>query len=865
MSGFRAPAPCLARRVPRLVRLVAGVALAALLSAGGPAALEREAAAAAPEETPPFADLAPRAAGETARLVVVPAEAALRGGESSLQLVVTGVDAAGGVRDLTLEASYAVDDPALALVQPGGLVTPLADGATRILVRAAGQEAAVAVAVSHTGIDLPLNFANDIIPIFSKSGCNAGGCHGKSGGQNGFAMSLFGFTPELDYKTLVHESRGRRVFPAAPEHSLLLRKATGALPHGGGERFAAGSLEYRLVHRWIRSGMPWGRPDDPALERIEVYPRHRVLERRGRQQLAVTAFFKDGGREDVTRMAQFSVEEPDYLEVTPEGRVASLDVPGQGVVLVRFKGRVAFFRATVPSGVDITSFPRPEARNVIDRHVFARLEALGIPPSRLANDAEFLRRASIDVSGTLPTAAEARSFLEDQSPDKRERLVDDLLERPAYASYFALLWADVLRNRRGEQERAAPLTIRFHRWVYESLVENKPFDRFVRELLCAEGNIADTPAVGWYRFLERPTALVDDAAQVFLGTRMQCARCHHHPFEKWGQEDYWHFANFFSRLARKEESDSRDFTISVERRESRLTDDEPTSASYRKTYSALQVPGGEAIVETPDGDPREVLADWMTSPENPLFARALVNRYWKHFFGRGIVEPEDDLRETNPPSNPELLEALAADFVAHGYDLKRLIRTICGSATYQLSSEPNEHNRADRQSFARFQPRRLPAEVLLDAVNQVAGATTKFRNARRGARAIELPDEGGRSYFLDVFGKPERGSACACERSGDVTLAQVLHILNSREVVEKVGAAEGRPALLAADERPDGEKVCDLFLAAFARPPSAEEEARALAHLEAAADKERSPASRRRAWEDLVWALLNTKEFLFNR
>jgi hypothetical protein len=808
---------------------------------------------------------------------VAPERVHLQGSDSTVQLVVTGVHANGGVRDLTSSAVFELSGAECARIDRAGLFLPVRDGEATLSVRAGGLEARVPILVTSVTADRPMNFANDVVPVFSKHSCNSGGCHGKSGGQNGFQLSLFGFIPDLDYRELTQAARGRRVFPAAPEHSLLLRKATGTLPHGGGARFTSASPEYRLLHRWMRLGMPRGRPEDPQVETISVYPQHRVLERGSIQQLRVTASYSDHSEEDVTLLAQFSANEPEYVEVNESGRVRALDLVGQGAVLVRFKGRVALFRATVPSGLSgpsggpagpsaqqaaRDSWPQPQS--FIDEHVFARLERLGVPPSGLSSDAEFLRRVSADVCGTLPAAAEAERFLADSSPQKRRRLVDDLLERPEYASFFALKWADLLRNRR-DQNNAAPFTIRFHRWLRESLAANKPYDRLVRELLCAEGNIASNPPVAWYRALDNPKLLVDDTAQVFLGTRMQCARCHHHPYEKWEQADYWHFANYFSRVNPRENRDSREFTVSVRRGSSRLTDDEKTSASYRRTYEVVSPPGGPAVEQSDDVDPRHALVDWMVSPSNPLFARALVNRYWKHFFGRGIVEPEDDLRETNPPSNPELLDALARDFAAHGYDLKRLVRAIAGSAAYQLSSEPRPENQGDRQSFARFHPRRLSAEVLADAVDQVTGLRTKFSGMRRDTRAIELPDEAGRNYFLEVFGKPDRATACECERSSDVTLPQMVHLLNSREVQAKLQAPEARPAAFAADSRSDAEKLRELFLWCFARPPRPEEIEKALEHLDKRTEDARRQETRRRAWEDLFWALLNTKEFLFLR
>lgn len=818
-------------------------------------------------EDVPLAEVESLGAGKVTALSVFPAKVSLRGADRQTRLVVTGICDRGGVRDVTLEAAFRVSDPTIASVDSSGIVRPTGDGETVVEVTLpdGGVRQAVTVLVSEGRTDLPVSFPNDVVPVFSKHGCNAGGCHGKSGGQNGFQLSLFGFTPSLDYTSITRESRGRRVFPAAAERSLLLRKPSGGLPHGGGLRFEPGSPDHHLLLRWIRQGLPYGKPDDPVVRGISVYPRARILAGSGRQQLAVTAHLSDGRAEDVTARAQYVTGDTDYLEANPSGLVSARGLPGQGAVMVRYLGHVAVFRATIPSGLDISKHPFPANRGYIDEHVFQRLSVLGIPPSELAGDTEFLRRASIDVRGSLPSASEAAAFLADPDPDKRLKLIDRLIDTPEYASYFALRWADLLRNRRGNEDRAAPITIAFHRWILESFLVNRPLDEFVREIICAEGSVSDTPQVAWYRSLEGPKQLVDDTAQVFLGTRIQCARCHHHPFEKWGQDDYWSFANFFSRTVRKNDSNSRVFTVYGRRGESRFTDDEPTSASFQKTYRGLKLPGGPAVEETSEDDPRETLAAWLVSPENGLFAKAAVNRYWKHFFGRGIVEPEDDFRETNPPSNPRLLDALARDFAESGHDLKRLVRTILSSATYQLSSVPNAHNVRDRQSFSRYLPRRLGAEVLLDALDQFTGRKTRFRGVLRGARAIDLPDESAGSYFLEVFGKPERQSSCSCERSSDVTLPQVVHLLNSREVGEKISSDGGRAALLAKDPRDLDQRIEELFLSAFSRPPSPAELLAARAQLAPAAGSTDAPGSSRKAWEDLVWTLLNTKEFFFER
>ena len=866
--------------VGSLARIAAATAIAAApvaAASGGPDAVPAAAVpqaavpqapvppAAVPQApVPPQADNGRFARGELVELVAFPSRVELRGAHATARVVVTGVDAAGGARDLTHEVAAIVADAAVARVDDGLIARPLADGETVLCCEHSGLAVEVPIVVVEAGRDLPLSFPNDIVPVFSKLACNSGGCHGKSGGQNGFQLSLFGFTPAIDYESLLRQSRGRRVFPAHPEHSLLLLKATGAMPHGGGALLAPGAPEHELLVRWIGAGLPWGGPDDPAIRAVEVYPRHRALLAGKRQQLVVIAVRADGSREDVTRLAEYSVSEDDYLSIDRAGRVTAGELPGSGAVLVRFNGRVDSFRVTLPTGVDVSDVARPAASSAIDEHVLRRLDELGIAPSRLCDDSVFLRRAFLAVCGTLPSTDEVERFLADEAPEKRARLIDDLLARDEYAGYFALVWADLLRNRR-EQNQAAPLTIRFRDWIHDQLLRGVRYDELVRQVLCAEGTIADSPSAGWYRQLDNAKKLVDDTAQVFLGTRIQCARCHHHPHEKWSQEDYWRFASFFSRVKTRNRADSRDFLVALERRPSRLTDDEETSASFRKSYDVLQPPGGPVLAESLDEDPRQLLVDWMVRDESRLLARALVNRYWKHFFGRGIVEPEDDLRETNPASNPALLDTLAEDFVASGWDLRWLVRAITTSTTFQLSAEPNDLNAKDRQSFSRFWPRRMSAEVALDAIDRVLDTSTRFDGMRRGARAIELPDEGARNYFLDVFGKPQRATACACERSADVTLSQVLVLLNSRAVTEKIGDGSAPPARFVSDDRAEEQKIRELFLRAFARPPRDDELERARAYLDESSGGQKTGDARRRAWEDLVWVLLNSKEFLFIR
>jgi hypothetical protein len=602
--------------------------------------------------------------------------------------------------------------------------------------------------------------------------------------------------------------------------------------------------------------MPVGAKDAPTVARIEVTPRERVLGRKARQQVVVTAVYTDGTTEDVTRRAQYQSNEMDVASVADGGLVTTGDQSGLAAVMARYQGRVAVFRAIVPLGSTNEGSADYRPVNVVDVMALKQWKALGITPSGPSTDAEFLRRASLDITGTLPTREEFRAFVADPDEAKRAKLVDRLLDRPEYASYFATKWADVLRNKREGNPVYQRGTYRFHDWIRSSLANNLPYDQFARAILTASGGTETSPPVVWYRHLRQPDAFVDDTAQVFLGMRLQCAKCHHHPFEAWSQDDYYGFAAFFARVGRKPSLPAQ----KAGQFEEVVFNARGGAVVQPRTGQVMQPKGlaGPALAVDAADDPRVKLVDWMVAPDNPFFARALVNRYWAHFLGRGLVEPIDDMRVTNPASNPELLDALAKDFVAGGYDLKHLIRTICTSRLYGLSSLPNDSNAKDKQSFARYYPKRLTAEVLLDAIAQVTAAPTDFGGLPKGTRAIELPDEAVGSTFLDAFGRPKRDTACECERVTDASLGQSLMLLNSGDVQSKLVAPANRAEALAKDSRPAPERVADLFWAAFGRAPEPDELARALAHLDAHKDNPRA------AFEDLLWALINAKDFQFN-
>ncbi len=787
-------------------------------------------------------------------------ELTLRGKDARQQLLVTGKLSDGALRDFTHAAHYTAAPAGIVKVDADGIVTPLADGAVTITAETDGVKATLPVKVLEATQAEPVNFANQIVPIFTKAGCNAGGCHGKSSGQNGFKLSLLGFEPGEDYEHIVKEARGRRVFPAAPENSLLLLKGINATPHGGGKRLDAKSDDYALIVRWIAQGLPYGQESDPKVASIEVLPPKRTMALGSEQQVVVLAHYTDGSVQDVTRSALYEANEKNMAESDEGGRVKLFDQPGDVAIMVRYQGKVATFRATVPLGALVENLP--PAHNYVDEQVFAKLKAMGMPPSDACDDATFIRRVSVDIAGHLPSLEETNRFLADTDPAKRDRLVDTLLASPEYADYFATKWSALLRNKR-TKPTDAPMNFAFHGWLRDSLRENRPYNEIVRDVLTATGAVSENPPVAWFHQVKEPQQELEDTAQLFLGIRMQCAQCHHHPFEKWSQNDYYSLSAFFTQLGRKQSTTNE---IIFHKRGVATAVNKKTKLPVKP---AALITGPLDIA--PDDDPRAALADWMSDSKNPFFARTLVNRYWKHFFNRGIVEPEDDLRETNPPSNPELLDALAQHFIASGYDLKSLIRDITRSQTYQLSAVPNNYNKADRQNFSRYYAKRLTAEVLFDSINEVTRTPSAFAGLPAGTKATSLPDNSfnAGSYFLTVFGRPESSSACECERTQEASLAQALHLLNAKDIQEKIASDAGAAAKLAADPRSDDEKLRELYLTAYARPPEAAEIALAKAHLE----KPRNgpdgmpldaAKAKRQGYENVLWAILNTKEFLFN-
>lgn len=708
-----------------------------------------------------------------------------------------------------------------------------------------------------------ISFTNDVIPVLTKAGCNLGFCHAKAGGgQNGFQLSLLGFEPAEDFEHIVLEGRGRRLSFSNPEQSVLLMKASGQLPHRGGVRLPKNSPGYAIVRDWINQGVPKDDSTTPSIVSIDIEPKKGSLKPQATQQLKAIARYSNGSTRDVTNIALYESNDKAMADVSENGLVKVFDLPGKVSIMVRYQARVAVFNAAIPLGAPVDKFPA--ANGFVDTAVFANLKELGIPPSPVCDDATFIRRVTLDIAGRLPTEEEAKVFLASKSPDKRNQWIEELLRSPDYADFFAGKWTALLKNRRDDASDIVS-NFAFHAWVRDSLLSNKRYDQFVRELLAATGTIIGNPPVAWYKRVQEPKDQIEDVAQLFLGVRMQCAQCHHHPFERWSQDDYYSLTAFFSQVGRKP-SGTRGEDLIFHKRGM-------ATATNIKTKAALKPAafGDQVATIAPDEDPRLRLADWMKSPTNPFFAKVLVNRYWKHFFQRGLIEPEDDIRDSNPPSNPELLAALEKHFISSGFDLKDLVRTITRSNAYQLSSTPNQHNLGDRQNYSRYYPRRLPAEVMLDTIDQLASTQTDFPNLPPGTRAVALPDNSYNrsSPFLRVFGRPEGQSVCECERVQSSNLAQSLHLINAADLRNKLAHVNGRASRLAKDQRPLEARINEVYLVAFARQPRPEELKTALQYfseprLNAAGQKVDAPKAAQDNFQDLLWALMTTKEFLFN-
>lgn len=776
------------------------------------------------------------------KIRVEPAAVEIRGTNRSQQLLVSAERPDGRWVDVTHLATITGNDPHVIRLNEK-VAVGVADGDTLLRVTCDGLEATVPVRVREFAGYPPVDFANDLLPLFSKLGCNGGGCHGKASGQNGFKLSVFGFDKSADFEALVKEGRGRRMFAANPDSSLLLKKATGSVPHGGGQRLKAGSAEYEVFRAWIQQGMPFEQPGSPTLVRLTVSPVERVMEISSPQQILATAHYSDGSVRDVTEAAGYATNATLIAEADRRGLVRTGQVPGEAAITVHYMGQVASVQVRVPRSIPATPFDFP-SQNDIDNLIVAKLRSMRLVPAELADDATFLRRLYLDTIGTLPSSEEVREFLADPNPTKRAVWIDRVLQRPEYADYWALIWSDILLvDRQKLGERGA---YELHHWLREQFVRNRPYDAWVAELVTATGNSGTNGPANLFRAVETPEELARTVSQAFLGVRMECAQCHHHPFEKWSQEDFYGLTGFFNGIERKPIAPGRVFVYHSGLKETRI----PVSNQLVPTRPL----DGKVFTET-GVDPRRTLAHWLVASENPWFSRVIANRLWKHYLGRGLVEPEDDLRSTNPATNEPLLTRLAEHMVASKFDLKASMRLIANSRTYQLASATNATNSDDEQNFSHHYVKRLPAEVLLDAIGKVTGEAESFPGRPRGTRAIELWDNRLPSYFLEIFGRPERTSPCECGRSSEPTMSQALHLMNAPEIETKIASATGRVARLVQSASSDAAIVDDLCLAALGRLPREPERL--------IAEKLFASANRQQAAEDFLWSLLNSYEFLF--
>lgn len=712
-------------------------------------------------------------------------------------------------------------------------------------------------AVPATPNPQALSFTQDILPVLSKAGCNLGSCHAKSSGQAGFKLSIFAFDPKGDYMELVKDSRGRRVFPAFPEDSLLLQKSTVRVQHEGGQRFEPDSASAKTIAEWIRQGMPYETPGQPALMGIEVQPAEKTYRKNEAGVLKVTAKYSNGTTRDVTGLTDYISSEKAIAVVNEDGHMQTTKESGETVIVARYMGQVAISRVAVPAEklLPPESYAKFPVRNEIDKLVYARLQKLGHLPSETCTDAEFLRRSTLDTIGMLPTMAEARAFAANQDPKKYEQWIDALLQRAEWADHWATKWGDLIRPN-PSRVGVKPVYL-LDQWIRQSFRENKPWDRFVRELLTAQGSTHQDGPVAVWRDKRDPIDAATFVGQIFLGVRLECAKCHHHPTEKWDQTDYYQLAAFFTQMKRKGQGISAPISGEPERM---WFAPGTAGIEHPVTKATLKPrpPADKEIAIAETQDPRAVLADWMTNPKNPYFAHAIVNRVWSSFMGRGIVDPVDDFRASNPPTNGPLLDWLSQDFVKHGYDMKHLMRTIMLSQVYRQSSMPNETNLADVRNYSRSYRRRLPAETLLDAVGAVTGTYFNFSGLPGHSLAKQTWNHKLGSEFLDAFGRPNASSECPCERDAKPSVVQALHMMNSTTLQEKLSTKGGWANELAQSTLKPAEIVEQLYLTCYSRLPTAEEAAIAGKVVDVGV------ANRQTAIEDVLWSLLNSAEFVFN-
>ncbi len=793
--------------------------------------------------------LAAAKSAAVSEIKVYPPEVRLSARQDRQSLVVQATSADGATRDVTDTASFTFTDKTVARAEKGCML-PLADGKAELQVKFDGRAFSVPVTIANAKTERPLSFKLDVMPVFMKAGCNAGACHGSSRGKDGFRLSLFGFDPDGDYNRLTREQIGRRLNLALPEESLLLEKGLGIVNHTGGERFTKESDLYKALLQWIELGAPKDSTNVAKVVAVDVMPKSAALEgSNATQRLTVRATYSDGTERDVTPLAVF-ISNNDVSAKVSDAGVITAGQRGEAFVMARFNTFTVGSQVIVVPKDSAFEYPKDLVRNnYIDDLVDAKLKKLRIRPSEVCDDATFLRRATLDITGTLPAPEDLQKFLADSSSAKRDHAVESLLNRKEFADLWVMKFAELLQIRSRQDQFSSKAALAYYNWLREQMLASVPIDQIVRQLITGPGSTLKNPAANYYQVTTDTLKIAENTAQVFMGMRIQCAQCHNHPFDRWTMNDYYSFASFFPQVGRKQGEDPREYIV-YDRGEGEvkhLVTGKPLPPKFLGA-SQPEIPPGQSR--------REVLAAWLASPENPYFARNLANLVWAHFLGKGIIDPVDDVRISNPASNPELLDALGAKFTEYQYDFKRLVRDICSSRTYQLSTRANESNALDDRNFARAAIRRLRAEVLLDCLTQVTETKDKFAGLPRGSHAVEIADGNTSTFFLTTFGRARRDSVCSCEVKVEPNLSQALHLLNGATVEGKINDGAVVKKLLKSG-KPPGEVVEDLYLRCFSRPPTPEESGKLLAFL-------KDGKSQEQVLTDVFWALLNSKEFIFN-
>jgi hypothetical protein len=781
------------------------------------------------------------------RLEVFPPDIHLNTSRDWQSIVVQAFYADGITCDVTSQATLRVVNPALVKIE-GPIFRPVANGETELIVEFGGKTVTRKITVKDATVDRPISFKLDVMPVFMRAGCNSGSCHGAARGKDGFRLSLFGFDPDGDHYRLTREINGRRINLAVPNESLLLEKAMGKVPHSGGERFKEGSFYHQTIVRWLEANAPNDPPGIPTPVALEIYPREGVLDGKGAtQQLTVRAKYSDGTDRDVTNLAVFLSNNDNSAKVDANGLITAGD-RGEAFVMARFATfTVGSPFIVLPKGLKFT-FPEVQENNYIDKLIHQKLRKLRIAPSEICSDEVFLRRVYLDIVGMLPTVEEYERFMNNPVSAKREQLIDELLNRKEFAELWVLKWAELLQIRSSNQVSYKAMLL-YYTWLQDKIARNVPTDVWVRELLSATGGTFKNPPTNYYQNETDLLKITENVAQVFMGMRIQCAQCHNHPFDRWTMDDYYSFASFFSQIGRKGTDDPRELVIF-------------NAGGGEINHPVLGRPmpprflGVSQPADVAGKDRRAVLANWLASPENPYFAKNLANIVWAHFFGQGIIHEVDDVRVSNPASNQELLDELAKKFTEYKYDFKKLVRDICTSATYQRATQPNPSNESDSRNFARASIRRIRAETLYDCISQVTETKDKFPGLPLGARAVQIADGATTTYFLTTFGRATRETVCSCEVKLEPTLSQSLHLLNGQTTGSKI--VNGALVARRLNEKKTPEQIIEeLYIRCFSRKPTSEEMQKLVGMVSANPNKQQ-------ALEDIFWALLNAREFMFN-